>query len=78
MSLTEKFIVLPFKKIRGNIAPGEMRQASNSAAAERIAEAMSGRFVGVAAYAVMVDMESGDMSSPRLLCQFGETADLAA
>jgi len=78
LSLSEKFIVLPFKKVRGNLAPGEMRQASNSAAAERIAAAMSPRFIGVAAYSVMVDMESGDMSSPRVLCQFGETADIAA
>ena len=78
MSLSEKFIVLPFRKVRGNLSPGEMRQASNSAAAERIAEAMSSRFVGVAAYSVMVDMESGDMSSPRVLCQFGEIADIAA
>ncbi|QIO60658.1 hypothetical protein [Rhizobium leguminosarum] len=78
MSLSEKFIVLPFKKVRGNIAPGEMRQATNSAAAERLAGAMANRFIGVAAYSVMVDMESGDMSSPRVLCQYGEIADIAA
>lgn len=78
MSLSEKFIVLPFKKVRGNLAPGEMRQASNPAAAERIAESMADRFVGVAAYSVMVDLETGDMSSPRVLCKFGETADIAA
>ncbi|MCA2408453.1 hypothetical protein [Rhizobium leguminosarum] len=78
MSLSEKFIVLPFKKVRGNLAPGEMRQASNPAAAERIAEGMADRFVGVAAYSVMVDMETGDMSNPRVLCKFGETADIAA
>ncbi|MEH7868755.1 hypothetical protein GYN07_15610 [Rhizobium leguminosarum bv. viciae 248] len=78
MSLSEKFIVLPFKRVRGNLAPGEMRQASNPAAAQRIAGAMAERFVGVAAYSVMVDMETGDMTSPRVLCQFGETADIAA
>ncbi|ANL73008.1 hypothetical protein AMC83_CH03053 [Rhizobium phaseoli] len=78
MSLSEKFIVLPFKKVRGNLAPGEMRQASNPVAAERIAESMAGRFVGVAAYSVMVDMETGDMTSPRVLCRFGETCDVAA
>lgn len=78
MSLSEKFIVLPFKRVKGGIAPGEMRQASNAAAAERIAEAMASRFIGVAAYAVQVDMDSGDMNSPRVLCKFGETADLAA
>ena len=67
MSTAEKFIVLPFRKNRGNLVPGEMRQASNAVSAERIASAMASRFVGVAAYAVMVDEESGDMSSPRLL-----------
>jgi len=76
MSLSEKFIVLPFKKNRGNIVPGEMRQASSAAAAEKIATAMSARHLGVAAYSVQVDEESGDMSSPKLIIGFGETADL--
>ena len=78
MSLSEKFIVLPFKKNRGNIVPGEMRQASSAASAEKIATAMSTRHIGVAAYSVQVDEESGDMSSPRLIVGFGETADLNA
>lgn len=76
--MAEKFIVLPFKKNRGNLVPGEMRQASNAASAEKIATSMSERFVGVAAYAIQVDEESGDMTSPRLLIQFGETSDLNA
>lgn len=74
----EKFIVLPFKKNRGGLTKGEMREASNPASAERIAASMASRFVGVAAYAVMVDEESGDMSEPRLLAQFGEIVDLTA
>ncbi|NKN36142.1 hypothetical protein HFC70_07195 [Agrobacterium sp. a22-2] len=78
MSLAEKYIVLSFKKVRGGIAPGEMRQASNPVSAEKIAAAMADRHAGVAAYAVQVDMESGDMTSPRILCQFGEIADIAA
>jgi hypothetical protein len=76
MSMSEKFIILPYKKNRGNIVPGEMRQASNAVSAEKIALSMAARFVGVAAYAVMVDEESGDMTSPRLLAQHGEIADL--
>ena len=78
MSTAEKFIVLPYRKSRGNLVPGEMRQASNAVSAEKIATAMSDRFVGVAAYAVMVDEETGDMSSPRLLVKHGEIADLNA
>ena len=55
-----------------------MRQASNAVSAEKIASAMAERFVGVAAYAVMVDEETGDMTSPRLLARYGEIADLNA
>lgn len=76
MSNAEKFIVLPYRKNRGNLVPGEMRQASNAVSAEKIALAMSERFVGVAAYSVMVDEETGDMTSPRLLARHGEIADL--
>ena len=75
---SEKFIILPYKKNRGNLVPGEMRQASSAASAEKIAGAMAERVIGVAAYAVMVDEETGDMSSPRLLVKHGEIADLAA
>ncbi|MBB4569692.1 hypothetical protein [Rhizobium leucaenae] len=78
MASGEKFIILPYKKNRGNLVPGEMRQASSAASAEKIASSMSARFVGVAAYAIMVDEETGDMTSPRLLARHGEIADLNA
>ena len=74
--MAQKFIVIPYKKVRGGLGPGEMRQASSAAGAEKIAAAMADRFVGVAAYAVEVDEESGDMTSPQLLAQFGEIAEL--
>lgn len=64
MAMAEKYIVLPFKRVRGGLAP---RPA-----------AMAPRHIGVAAYAVQVDMESGDMTSPRLLIQFGEIGELAS
>ncbi|MBB3608020.1 hypothetical protein [Rhizobium sp. BK602] len=78
MASGEKFIILPYRKNRGNLVPGEMRQASSAVSAEKIASSMSSRFVGVAAYAVIVDEETGDMSSPRLLARHGEIADLNA
>lgn len=57
---------------------GEMRQSSSEQAAEKLALAMSVRFVGVAAYAVKVDSDSGDMTEPRLLTQYGSTIDFMA
>lgn len=76
MSTAEKIIVVQFKNSRGGVVPGEMRQASNQASAEKIASAMAPRHVGVAAYAVIVDEESGTMANPRLLVQHGQIADL--
>ncbi|MEJ8308836.1 hypothetical protein [Agrobacterium larrymoorei] len=76
MSNDEKIIVVQFKKNRGGIVPGDIRQASNAASAEKIAGAMAARHIGVAAYAVTVDEESGSMGNPRLLVSHGQIADL--
>lgn len=76
MADAEKIIVVQFKNSRGGVVLGEMRQASNQASAEKIASAMAPRHVGVAAYAVTVDEESGTMASPRLLVSHGQIADL--
>ncbi|MDH0115064.1 hypothetical protein N7379_11310 [Rhizobium pusense] len=76
MSDAEKIIVVQFKSGRSGIVPGETRQASNQASAEKIASAMAPRHVGVAAYAVTVDEESGTMANPRLLVSHGQIADL--
>ncbi len=76
MSDAEKIIVVQFKNSRGGVVPGEMRQASNQASAEKIASAMAPRHVGVAAYAVTVDEESGTMANPRLLVSHGQITDL--
>ncbi|MFK0385012.1 hypothetical protein [Agrobacterium sp. NPDC090273] len=76
MADAEKIIVVQFKKGRNGIVPGEKRLATSVASAEKIASGMASRNIGVAAYAVTVDEESGDMANPRLLVQHGEIADL--
>ncbi len=75
MSDAEKIIVLQFKKERYGIVAGDMRAATNAASAEKMASAMAPRHIGVAAYAVTVDEESGSMANPRLLIQRGQIAD---
>ena len=76
MSDAEKIIVVQFKKGRYGIVPGDMRPATNAASAEKMASAMAPRHIGVAAYAVTVEEESGSMANPRLLVQHGQIADL--
>lgn len=74
--ISQKFIVIPYKKSRRGLIPGEIRQASNAGSAERIATAMADRNPGVAAYSVMVESETGDMTSPTLLVSFGDVPPL--
>ena len=72
---SEKYIIMPFRKNKQKLVAAEMRPASSEAGAIKIATSMSDRFIGVAAYAVLVDEESGDMNAPRLLASFGEIPD---
>ena len=71
MKRIEKYIVVPFRLVKGRPLQAEMRQASSEAAAIRLAEAMAGRFAGVAAFEVRVDIESGEMFDPRELVAIG-------
>ena len=65
-----QYIVVPYRAA-GGVAPGEIRPASSEFGAIRIANSMAAKFAGVAAYEVMVDKETGDMGSPRILAQIG-------
>lgn len=77
MSLTTKFIVMPFRKgARGKITAGENREARNAAAAERLALNMSDRFAGAAAYRIDIDEETGEMSNGVLLAHYGEIVNI--
>lgn len=77
MATSEKHIVIPYRRARAGMVPGEMRQASNPESARRIANAMSDRFEGVAAYSVFVDSETGDMTSPSLIASHGTIPELS-
>jgi len=66
-----QYIVVPYRAAAGGVAPGEIRPASSEFGAIRIANAMASKFAGVAAYEVLVDKETGDMESPRILAQIG-------
>lgn len=79
MAIKEKFIVVPFRKGRGQlIIPGEVREARSEAAAERLAKSMAQYHLGAAAIAVLVDVddEYGEMMSPRLICEFGQAVNV--
>ncbi len=69
---TPRFIVVPFRKgSGGDLLPVEVRPASTSAGAVRVAHSMRDRHAGIAAYEVLLDPETGAMESPKVLFQHG-------
>lgn len=76
MPASEHHIVVPYRKVRGGMVPGEMRQSSNPESARRLATSMASRYEAVAAYSVWVDKETGDMTSPALLIGHGPIPQL--
>ncbi|WP_353192087.1 hypothetical protein [Pandoraea pnomenusa] len=69
---TTRFIVVPFRKGAGDeLLPVEVRPASTSAGAVRVAHGMREQHVGVAAYEISVDPETVAMDAPTVLFQHG-------
>ncbi len=67
-----RFIVVPFRKGKGDeLLPVEVRPASTSVGAVRVAHSMRERHAGVAAYEVLLDPETGAMESPKVLFEHG-------
>lgn len=71
-----QYIVVPYRAAANGVAPGEIRPASSEFGAIRIANSMASKFAGVAAYEVLIDKETGDMESPRILAQIGTVPSL--
>lgn len=76
MKLVEKFVVVPFRSIKGRSHSAEMREARSEESATRMAVLMAERFAGVAAFEVHVDEETGEMHAPRLLAAFGKVPEM--
>ncbi|ALR35966.1 hypothetical protein LV28_25255 [Pandoraea pnomenusa] len=69
---TTRFLVVPFRIGKGDdLLPVEVRPASTSVGAVRVAHSMRERHAGVAAYEVLFDPETGAMESPKVLFQHG-------
>lgn len=74
-----RYIVMPFKMTGGKnkrLVAVENREVRNAEAAKRLAGNMSARFVGVAAYQVDIDEETGEMSNGALLASHGEIINI--
>jgi hypothetical protein len=76
MKRTNEFVVFPFNVILGVIRPGEMRLAKSEAGAVRLAELLADHCDGAAAFEVIVEHETGEMTSPRLLAEYGQLPDM--
>ncbi|AJC22643.1 hypothetical protein [Pandoraea pulmonicola] len=69
---TTRFIVVPFRKGKGDdLLPVEVRPASTSVGAVRVAHSMREHHAGVEAYEVLFDPETGAMEAPKVLFLHG-------
>ena len=71
MQRVQKFIIVPFRSVKGRLQQAELRPASSEEAALRLAETLSARYAAVAAFEVLVDIETGEMHDPRELVAYG-------
>ncbi|GAB4071787.1 hypothetical protein KHC28_00475 [Ancylobacter sonchi] len=70
------YVVQPFEAgKRGAIKVGAQMEARSAHDAERIARRLSLVKLGVIAFSVDVDPESGDADSPILIASFGQVPD---
>ncbi|MCI3206534.1 MULTISPECIES: hypothetical protein [Pandoraea] len=64
---TTRFIVIPFRKgADGDLLPVEVRSASTSVGAVRVAHSMRELHAGVAAYEVLVDPKIGAIEALKV------------
>ena len=73
MTAKPTYLVQTFKKVRGgHVVPGDREAAPTATGAIKKAEAMSARFPGTAALAILADAETGELQSGTILAAFGE------
>lgn len=73
MPVIKKFVVTPYRRgNRNKLVAAEVREARTAEAAMRLAENMSGRFVGTIAHEMDIDDETGEMCFAALLARHGE------
>lgn len=73
MPVIKKFIVTPYRRgNRNRLIAAEVREARSSDAAMRLAESMSGRFVGTIAHEMEIDDETGEVCQAAVLSHHGD------
>lgn len=66
-----KFVVVPFRQVKGRTIQGDARYLNSEKAAVELAERMSAHWAGVAAIEMILDTETGELDSPRELACYG-------
>ena len=69
-------VVQPFDRVKKNLKPSQPLQFKTADEAARRARLLVDKHVGVVAYSMDVDEESGDYGTPRVLFESGEVPEL--
>lgn len=69
-------VVQPFERVKNGLKPSQVLQFETADEAARKARLLVDKHVGVIAYSMDVDEESGDYGTPRVLFQAGDVPEL--
>lgn len=69
-------VVQPFDRAKDGLKPGAVLQFKTADEAARRAGLLADKHVGVIAYSMDVDEDSGDYGTPRVLFESGEVPEL--
>lgn len=72
----EEFVVLTFKQKKSKITQGEPRQRKSEEAAMATAERLVEHFDGVAVIGHIVDTDTDEIDSPRIVATWGIATDV--
>ena len=70
-----QFVVQTFKKVRGQLVPGDRELVPSESGARKKAAAMAPRFPGTAALKIEADEETGELKSAEILETHGEVPE---
>lgn len=69
-------VVQPFDRVKKGLMPRQVLQFKTGDEAARRAGLLADKHVGIVAYSMDVDEDSGDYSAPRILFQAGDVPEL--
>ncbi|MDH0908856.1 hypothetical protein N5C66_06010 [Rhizobium pusense] len=77
MTEVRKFLVAPYRTAKkGRLVAGEVRDAGTAENAVRMADNLASNYTGVAAYQMVIDDETGEVTDAKILARHGQVINI--